>query len=353
MTRLFRHLLIVLGLCLSAVSGGAAMGQEPVVTIAPPQGPSSGEALPEDTEEPAPPPRCGTQPMTIGRMQWPSAAILAEIHARILAAQFDCEVRVQQVDQVAAGSSMGTTGQPAIAPELWLGRIADVWNAGVKAQKLRQAGATYDQQVFEGWYVPDYVVETIPEATTIEGLRQRWTDFAGEGGGRARFLSCPPDWACAVINRNLLRAHGLDAYFEVVEPANRFELDTLIAEAVGRREPLLFYYWAPNAVLAQFSFRPVDLGGFNREGYACLGRSACPGPQASGFPNEPVVIALAEWVYLEATPVASYFQRARMPMAEMNALLQLLGEPGQTVETVAERFVADKGDIWRAWVGTP
>ena len=43
------------------------------------------------------------------------------------------------------------------------------------------------------------------------------------------------------------------------QPANRFELDTLIAEAVSRHEPILFYYWQPNSVLAQFAFKSLDL----------------------------------------------------------------------------------------------
>lgn len=342
MARLLLLLLTLLGL-----AAGPAVAQESVTTIGPPEGAASGEPT---AEAQAPPPRCGTQPITIGRMQWPSAAILAQIHALILAAELDCETRVQMADPAAAGSAMATTGQPAVVPELWLARIAEIWNAGVKAQKVRQAALTYVEPVFEGWFVPDYVAESMPEATTIEGLKQRWPDFAGEGA-RGRFLSCPPDWACAVINRNLLRAHGLDAYFEIVEPANRFEMDTLVAEAVGRREPLLFYYWQPNAVLAQFAFKPVELGSFEREAFTCLGRSSCPAPAPSGFPPEPVVIALAEWVYLEATAVAAYFQRARMPMAEMNLLLQQLGEPGATAETVAERFVAERGEIWRPWVG--
>ena len=134
-------------------------------------------------------------------------------------------------------------------------------------------------------------------------------------------------------------------------PANRFELDTLIAEAVGRREAILFYYWQPNSVLAQFGFRPVELGTYEREAYLCAGRVACPSPAPTGFPPDPVVIALAEWVYTDATSVAAYFQRARLPVAEMNAMLQQLGEPGATAETVADAFITNREEIWRPWLG--
>ena len=54
----------------------------------------------------APPPPCGTEPVSIARMSWPSAAVLAEIHARLLTAEFGCEVRVVPGDVAATASSM-------------------------------------------------------------------------------------------------------------------------------------------------------------------------------------------------------------------------------------------------------
>jgi glycine betaine/proline transport system substrate-binding protein len=301
--------------------------------------------------EPAAPLPCGGETITIARMQWPSAELLAEIHARLVAQNFGCEVEIVPGDLAATASSMGTNGQPAVAPELWITRVADVWNAALEGQLVRQAAATYVEPVFEGWFVPAYEAEAHPEITTIEGIKARAADFAVNG--RPRFISCPPDWGCAVVNRNLLRAHGMDGLFDVVEPANRFELDALIAEAVSRKEPLLFYYWQPNAVLAQFAFQPVDLGPYSKDNFLCLGRVACASPLPSGFASDPVIVALAQWVYLEAPDVAGYFQRAHMPFAEMNALLQNLSEPGATVAGVADAFVSARGEIWQPWVGQP
>ena len=299
--------------------------------------------------EPAPPAPCGGETITIARMQWPSAELLAEIHARLIRQNFGCEVDIVPGDLAATASSMGNTGQPAVAPELWITRVADIWNGALKGQQVRQAGPTYADPVFEGWFVPGYEAEAHPEVTTIDGLKARAADFAVNG--RPRFVSCPPDWGCAVVNRNLLRAHGMDGLFDIVEPANRFELDALIAEAMSRKEPLLFYYWQPNAILAQFGFRPVDLGPYNKDSFLCLGRVACANPQPSGFAADPVVVALAQWVYLEAPDVAAYFQRAHLPFAEMNTLLQNLNEPGADTAAVADAFVAARGEIWHGWVG--
>ncbi|RUT29388.1 hypothetical protein EMQ25_14820 [Arsenicitalea aurantiaca] len=366
---------VLAGLALaSTLLAGMAMGQEGSVTTL------------ETAPGAAAPRPCGTQPITIARMPWPSAAILAEVHALLLAQHYDCVVRIQQGDLAPIGSSMATSGQPAVAPELWISRIAEVWNPALRAQSVRQAGPAYEESRFEGWFVPDYVLARFPELSNIAGIREGAAIFArdsmntpepaapavdpaadaaptaGEGAapatppapaGRGRFISCPIDWACSVVNRNLLAAHGLAASFDIVEPANRFELDTLLAEAFSRQEPILFYYWQPNAVLAQFDFTAVELGDYDPEAYLCLGRTACVAPEPTAFPPEPVVIALAEWVFAEAPQVASYFQRAQMPMGEMNALLLSLSEGGATVETAAETFVAEREEIWSAWVGAP
>jgi glycine betaine/proline transport system substrate-binding protein len=323
---------------------GFVMAQDSVVSLPPPDaGQESSAELPTG---PAP---CGGETISIARMQWPSAELLAEIHARLVRSNFGCAVEVVPGDLAATASSMGVNGQPAVAPELWITRVAEIWNASLKTQEVRQAGATYADPVFEGWFVPGYEAEAHPEVTTIEGIKARAADFAVDG--RPRFVSCPPDWGCAVVNRNLLRAHGMDGLFDIVEPANRFELDALIAEAMSRREPLLFYYWQPNAILAQFGFTEVELGAYNKDNFLCLGRVACASPQPSGFPADPVIVALAQWVYLEAPEVAAYFQRAQMPFAEMNTLLQNLSEPGATIEAVADAFVAARGEIWLPWVG--
>ena len=340
MTR-FRLALIVF---LAALCPGV-QAQDSVVSL-PPADPSASSSA-----EPAAPLPCGGETITIARMQWPSAELMAEIHARLVGQNFGCAVEVVPGDLAATASSMGTSGQPAVAPELWITRVADIWNAALKGQEVRQAGTTYVEPTFEGWFVPDYEAEAHPEVLTVEGIKARAADFAVNG--RPRFISCPPDWGCSVVNRNLLRAHGMEAQFDIVEPANRFELDALIAEAMSRKEPLLFYYWQPNPILAQFGFKPVDLGPYNKDNFLCLGRVACANPQPSGFAADPVIIALAQWVYLEAPEVAGYFQRARMPFAEMNTLLQNLGEPGATVEGVADAFVAARGEVWQPWVGKP
>jgi glycine betaine/proline transport system substrate-binding protein len=341
---------LLVSMLLVALLGLPALAQDSVVSLPPPGAADASSAAADDDS--GPPPPCSGETITIARMQWPSAELLAEIHARLIRQNFGCDVDVVPGDLAATASSMGANGQPAVAPELWITRISDVWNGALKTQEVRQAGAAYADAVFEGWFVPDYEIAAHPDLKGVEGLKTYWKDFAA-GGKKGRVISCPPDWGCAVVNRNLIRANGLSDLFDIVEPANRFELDALISEAESRKQPILFYYWQPNAVLAQFGFTPIDLGPYNKDNFLCLGRVACADPKPSGFAPDQVIVALAQWVYLDVPEVAAYFQRAHMPFAEMNTLLQNLNEPGATIESVADAFVAARGAVWQQWVGKP
>lgn len=327
----------------------AAMPAQAQFTVLDQAQDAAGQTAPAAADPAEPPPICGTQPITIARMSWPSAEILAEIHARLLARAFDCEVRVTPGDLAATGSSMGSTGQPAVAPEMWTTRAADVWNAAITAQMVRPAAPTYVETGLEGWFVPGYVAQAHPELRTAASLAAALPALAG--GARVKFISCPVDWACSVINRNLVTAYGLSGLVDLIEPGNRFEMDTLIAEAVSRNEPALFYYWQPNAVLAQLDFVALDMGPYDDDAAKCLARIVCAAPRPSAFPSDSVVVALSEWVFTDIPAIASYFQRTSLPLKAMDTMLSQLNEPGATAGGVADRFVLEHEDIWREWVG--
>ncbi len=173
--------------------------------------------------------------------------------------------------------------------------------------------------------------------------------LTGEGE-RVRFISCPASWACSLINRNLLRAYGLDQVLDYVEPANRFEMDNLIAQAVSRKQPVLFYYWQPNAVLAQFDFLALDMGEFDEEKFKCLARKLCIDPQPSAFAPEKPFIVVADWVVRTAPDVSAYLRRASMPVEEMNRILSWRAGGEGDFALLAARFIREREDVWRPWV---
>ena len=148
---------------------------------------------------------------------------------------------------------------------------------------VRSAAPSYATSQFEGWYMPATLAgnfTTTPAAIDLAAALPQLQPDAP-----LRFISCPLDWACSVINRNLVAAHGLTGLVEIVEPANRLDMDRLIAEGLNRREPFLFYYWQPNAILAQLDFTAIDMGAYDEAAAQCLAERDCADPQPSAFPS--------------------------------------------------------------------
>ncbi len=308
---------------------------------------------------------CGGRPISIVQMQWPSSVILAHIHGIILETHLGCDVQYVSGDMAAMASSMATTGEPAIAPELWISRIASIWNSVLGTGRIRTSAPSFSGGGFEGWFLPAHMVELVPElrealaiednlelmlASENEQQGEAGVSQGARGSERVRFISCPKSWACSVINKNLLAAYGLSDLVEIVEPANRFEMDTLIAQAVSSRLPVIFYYWQPNAVLAQFDFVALEMGEVNSELFKCLAQIDCSDPQPSSFGGEKPFIVSSDWIGEEAPQVLRYLQRATMPIEEMNRILNWQSEGEVEFEELAARFVAEREDVWHAWV---
>jgi glycine betaine/proline transport system substrate-binding protein len=316
---------------------------------------------------------CGSEEITIADMRWPSASILANIHLALLTDEVGCPARIVSGDIASTGSSMATTQQPAVAPEMWVARIPEIWNSAISAGNVRPMASTYSGGPLEGWFVPASLAAANPGLEDASGL-QDWEGLmralvpAPEPGLDAegnplpaepvpasdlpapKFLTCPADWACAVINENLLRAFGLASRFEVITPANRFEMDQRIADAISLKEPLVFYYWQPNSALAQFGFHRLSLGSYEPDAFPCLGQPNCPNPQRSAFPSEPVVLAVADWVFADAPAVADYLRGATMPLEVMNALLAWQSERNADPAQVARFFIEGWPEVWQGWL---
>lgn len=312
-------------------------------------GGASGPRAIEPTEpEPAP---CGTEDITIAEMGWPSAAILANIHAALLRAEFDCTVTLVPGEPEMTLSSMATTQQPAVAPELWVSRQAEVWNGAMQASSARAAAPTFTGGPLEAWFVPSYVIENNPGLEGTDDIIDHWQVFVPEGEERAELRSCPEEWACSVINGNMAAGLGLTERFEIIEPADRFAMDAALTDAVARRAPVLTYYWQPNALIDRLDLVALDMGAFDPGNGLCMAIRDCVPFGSSGFAPDAVVIAVAEWIFTDAPDVADYFARASMPLAEMNRLLAWQVEHEASPHAVAQHFLITGRDIWHPWVG--
>lgn len=296
---------------------------------------------------------CGTdRTIDIAEMTWPSAAVLAHVHAAILEKGFGCKVEIVTGDTVPTASSMLSRGRPAVAPELWTSVIKASWEEGLQNGKVVDLGDAITDGTVEGWFIPRYVQEAHPELKSGSDVIARPDLFPDpEDPSKGRLYSCPPGWACELSTTALFKAFDMGDKWNLFSAGSGGALDASIARAFLREEPILFYYWGPTAILGKFDAVQLDLGEAKPDVYACNTDPDCTNPPAvTAYPSSPAVVGAAQWIKDEAPTIAEYFSKVGLTNAQISELLVYGDENKADAAATALNFLKTKSDVWNDWV---
>lgn len=293
---------------------------------------------------------CGK--VTIAEMTWGSAAVAAHVDGIILNKGYGCAAELVPGDTVPTVTSMSEKGEPDIAPEVWINSARKVVEKSVAEGRLKIAGEILSDGGEEGWWVPDYMVAKHPELTTLQAVLARPELFPDkEEPGKGRFYTCPPGWACQIVNDNLYEAYGLKkAGFTLFNPGSGEGLAAAIARAYERRRPIFTYYWAPTSVLGKYPM--VKLGGMTHDAasWPCVIKKDCAAPKPNMYPKS-VVLTVVTTRFEKAAPGAYGFVAKRSwPNKLVNALLAWKEENRATARETAIHFLKNHENVWRGWV---
>jgi glycine betaine/proline transport system substrate-binding protein len=147
---------------------------------------------------------CGD--VTVARMNWPSAEILAELDRIILETVFDCRVSLVDLETLPAIDTMIAGGTPDIIPEAWINSARDKIDTAVAQRRLHYLAPALADGAVEGWWIPQYVVEANPEIETIADALARPDLFPSPTeAGTAAVHTCPKGWICEIATAHSSR----------------------------------------------------------------------------------------------------------------------------------------------------
>lgn len=295
---------------------------------------------------------CGTdREIEIAEMSWPSAAVFANIHATILEEGFGCEVELTAGETVPVLATMISKGVPAIAPELWPNASKEAWEKGLSEGKIYNLGLALSEGLEQGWYIPQYVADANPGLKHVDDLADHVELFKDpDDPSKGRFYSCPPGWACEIMNPNFIKAYGLDESFNLFSPGSGGALDASIARAFTREEPIVFYYWGPTAMMGRFDMVRLEMDAFDEEKFACMGDPNCENPERTDFIVPDAVKAVVPWVEDELPEVKAYLEKVSLTNAQAGALMVYADENKASAQDTAMHFLKTQEDIWTKWV---
>lgn len=295
---------------------------------------------------------CGR--VTIADMNWASAELAAYVDKFILEKGYGCKVDLVPGDTIPTTTSMTEKGEPDIAPELWMNSVRQVINKSVKEGRLKIAGEILSDGGEEGWWIPKYMLDKLPELTTLNAVLKRPELFPNpENKSRGALHNCPSGWNCQLITANLYKAFGIDkAGFDLIDTGSAAGLDGSLAKAYNRKQAWFGYYWAPTAILGKYEMVKLDFGVEHdaKEWDRCTGQGDCTDPKQNDW-TKSVVMTVTSSSFAKKSPEAfTYLSKRSWPNKVVNALLAFMDEEQAGGEEGAEKFLKENEKIWREWV---
>ena len=159
------------------------------------------------------------------------------------------------------------TGSIQVNMEVWLPNSQEEWVQALEQGSVIPLGKSLDLAWQSAFVVPKYMLEENPREGTahapglrkVEDLRDHTEVFAKPGsGGKAVLWNCPSIWNCAEINRQQVRAYGLDDVIELRDPGSPEALVEKLQLANESRRAWLGFMWGPTLVESRVGLTPLD-----------------------------------------------------------------------------------------------
>ncbi|MBN1219182.1 MAG: ABC transporter substrate-binding protein [Anaerolineae bacterium] len=196
-----------------------------------------------------------------------------------------------------------------------------------------------------GWFMPAYVLEDHPELATWEGYQNPENAklfSTAETGDKGQFLAGDPSWV--QYDADIIKNLGLN--FAVVNAGSEEAILAALASAYSRQEPILFYFWTPHSVHAQYDLVQVELPPYSDECYAKIesGGVDCAYPSDDLFK---IAAANLKNDAPEAYQLLKNFNYTTKDQISMIAAVEL---ENKSPEEAARAWIEANEAMWKAWL---
>ncbi|MFQ5612039.1 MAG: ABC transporter substrate-binding protein [Anaerolineae bacterium] len=196
-----------------------------------------------------------------------------------------------------------------------------------------------------GWFMPTYLVEDHPELATWEGF----TDPANaklfstaETGDKGQFLAGDPSWV--QYDADIIKNLGMD--FEVVVAGSEEAILAALDSAYSRKEPILFYFWTPHSVHAQFDLTQVELPAYSD---ACYAKIDAGGVDCA-YPSDELFKIVWADLKNEAPDVYQFLSSFSYSTKDQISMIAAVELENKSAEEAAQAWIEANESTWQAWI---
>jgi ABC-type proline/glycine betaine transport system permease subunit/ABC-type proline/glycine betaine transport system substrate-binding protein len=299
-------------------------------------------------------------PVSFADINWESGEFITAVTREVIERGLGCTTSGTPGNSVTLELAIANDDVNIFAEE-WTGRT-DIWKTSREKGLVREVGHPFVEAV-EGWFVPTYMVKgdaarhiapLSPDLSSVKQLSDpKYVALFGdpEQPGKGRFLNCPSGWSCEGVNTAKLHAYGLDKIYVDFRPGTGPAMDAAIASAYQQRQPLLFYYWSPSAILGKYDLTQLQEPPYTPACYADLTSTDGRHDQGCGAPPPDVAFGVSSKFAAKAPEIMAILEKMTFPLPELNAELADMIGNGRDPRAQAVLFLQQHPDMWKGWVG--
>ena len=116
--------------------------------------------------------------------------------------------------------------------------------------------------------------------------------------------------------------------------------------ADSRNEPLLFYFWTPHSVHAQFDLTQVELPAYSDECYS----KAEEGGVDCAYPSDELFKIVSADLKTDAPDVYEFLKNFNYSTQDQITMIAAVELDGKSAEEAATAWIAENEDVWKAWL---
>lgn len=189
-------------------------------------------------------------------LNWDSALLQNRIAAFIVEHGYGYPTELVPGDTVLLWEAL-TNGDSDITMEIWPAQ--QEWYNDLDDQSIVEVVGESLAGGWEAWVIPQYIKDANPGLVSVSDLPDYADVFVtSDSGGKARFVTCIPGWACEQVNDAKFDAYGLRDALTVISPGSGAALFADLEGAYGNNDPWLGYMWSPTVVAGRLDLYVLE-----------------------------------------------------------------------------------------------
>jgi glycine betaine/proline transport system substrate-binding protein len=309
--------------------------------------------------------------ITIGELSWDGARGIQSVLKLVMEERLGVDVKIVAVDQPLIFMSMDEgRGAVDVLPDLWMPQHSEHWQKYIAPGS--KESVTVNEHPYkgtQGLFIPGYIQDKYG-ITSIEQLADPKVAalFDEDGDGKGVYWPGDPSWDSTKAELVKAKSFGYDKDFKALEIPDAI-FKAYLKKAYGKKKGILFYYWAPEWIFAEYDLRQLKEPAF--DGYAMDSKKGDPQYKPDGcwnmadtsvsdwlakssikcgWQDGTVYVAYSKSLEQRAPDVAKFLKHVSFDADVINQWILKIGRDKEDPMAVAKAWVAANPGIVDAWL---